>query len=77
MLLAKAYGISCPTDFNQAGFQALCDTYILRNRLMHPKSFMNFCVSDEEKQKCSDAAAWLHAELNRFFDTCHNKFENE
>jgi hypothetical protein len=77
MLVAKAYGISCPTNFGQDGFKALCDTYTLRNRLMHPKSFMNFCVSDEEKQKCSDAAAWLYLELNCLFDACHKKLENE
>jgi hypothetical protein len=76
-LTAKAYGILCPTNFDQDGFQALCDTYTLRNRLMHPKSFMTFCVSDEEKQKCSDAAAWLHLELNRLFGACHKKLENE
>jgi hypothetical protein len=38
---------------------------------------MNFCVSDEEKQRCSDAAAWLYLELNHLFDACHKKLENE
>jgi hypothetical protein len=71
-LIAKAYGISCPTNFDQDGFSALCETYNLRNRLMHPKSFMTIGVTDEEKQRCSDAAAWLNLELNRLFETCRN-----
>jgi len=76
ILFAKVYGVSCPTDFTQDGFQALCETCKLRNRLMHPKSLMNFCVSDEEKQRCADASAWLHLQLNCLIDACQSGLQN-
>ena len=63
-LFAKVYGTICPTDFNQSGFNSMCETFELRHRLMHPKSYVTFCVTDDEKQKCAEAAAWLHLELN-------------
>src|SRR5438105_4654022 len=36
-LFAEVYGVRCPTDFGTSGFQALCDTFALRDRVMHPK----------------------------------------
>jgi hypothetical protein len=71
-LFAKVYGTVCPTDFNQSGFNSMCETFELRHRLMHPKSYVTFCVTDDEKQKCSEAAAWLHSELNRLLDSCNH-----
>jgi len=33
----------------------------------------NQFLSDEEKQRCAEAAAWLNIELNRLFDACKSK----
>ncbi len=76
-LFAKIYGTTCPTDFNQSGFTSMCDTFELRHRLMHPKSYVTFCVTNDEKQKCAEAAAWLHSELNRLIDSCSHSFVNQ
>jgi hypothetical protein len=67
---AKVHKATCPTDFQQDGFAALCETYELRNRLVHPKSFMTFCVSDKEKARAGEAIKWLHTELKNLMDTC-------
>jgi hypothetical protein len=75
-LFAKVYGTVCPTDFNQNGFNSMCETFELRHRLMHPKSYVTFCVTDDEKQKCAEAAAWLHSELNRLLDACNHGIAN-
>ena len=72
-LFAKVNGGCCLTDFDQSGFQSLCKTFDLRNRLMHPKSPMTFYVSDVEKQKCAEASAWLDNELNRLLGACGKK----
>jgi hypothetical protein len=67
-LFAKIYKIPCPTDFGQDGFEALCETYELRHRLIHPKSYMTFCVSDEEKVRAGKAIAWLDSEIRKLLD---------
>ena len=75
-LFAKVHKISCPTDFSHAGFKALCETYELRHRLMHPKSYFNFCVNDEEKRSAGEAVAWVNGEITRLLDACSRSFEN-
>jgi hypothetical protein len=69
-LFYKIHNISCPTDFGHVGFNALCETYELRHRLMHPKSFFTFCVNDEEKRKAGEAVAWLNEEIKKLLDSC-------
>jgi hypothetical protein len=69
-LFAQIHKISCPTDFNHAGFSSLCDTYELRHKLMHPKSFWDFAVSDEQKQKAAEAIQWLDNEIRNLLDSC-------
>jgi hypothetical protein len=75
-LFAKIHKIPCPTDFNQDGFTALCETYELRHRLVHPKSFMTFCVSDDEKQRAGEAVYWLNKEIKELLDACSRTLEN-
>jgi hypothetical protein len=67
-LFAKVHHASCSTDFGQAGFEALCETFELRNRVTHPKSFTTFCVSDKETNRAGVAIDWLGRELNRLLD---------
>lgn len=69
-LAAKIHKIQCPVDFGHPGFKAFCETYELRHRLIHPKNFMTFCVSDEERDRCKVAGAWLDRELHKLLDKC-------
>ena len=73
---SRVYRATCTTDFGSAGFESLCKTFELRNRLMHPKSIKTYCVTDEEKQTCADASAWLHRELDRLMDACQSGVAN-
>lgn len=76
-LFSKIHKIPCPTDFNHAGFTSLCETYELRHRLMHPKSYWTFAVSDEEKQKAAEGMHWLDVELQRLFESCGVALQNK
>ena len=67
-LFAKIFKIPCPTDFGQDGFEALCETYELRHRIIHPKSYMTFYVSDAEKARAGKAIAWLDSEIRKLLD---------
>ena len=69
-LFSKISGMSCPTDFNNLGFESLCKTYELRHRLMHPKSFMTYCVNDEQKETAAEGVYWLNFEVKRLLDSC-------
>jgi len=69
-LFAKVHGVSCPVDFGSSGFRAFCQTYELRHRLIHPKSYMTFCVTDEERDGSRNAAAWLQREIYKLIDAC-------
>ncbi|MGA2242511.1 MAG: hypothetical protein ABSH11_10820 [Verrucomicrobiota bacterium] len=75
-LFARVNRVPCPTDFGQSGFEALCETYELRHRLMHPKSFMNFCVNDEEKKKAGDAIRWLAEEGQKLLAASSQSLDN-
>lgn len=75
-MFAKTYKVPCPTDFNKDGFAALCETYELRHRLVHPKSYMTFCVKDDEKQRAGEAIKWLHTEIENVLDASSRSLEN-
>ena len=68
-LFAKTFQVPHQPGFGK-GFECLCETFKLRDRLMHPKKLSTIEVSDEEKQLCSDAAAWLHTEVQRLLTSC-------
>lgn len=64
-LFAKVHKTTCATDFGQQGFEDLCKTYDLRNRVMHPKTSAAFSIQDAETKRAGAALSWLHTELNR------------
>ena len=72
----KVHSISCPTDFNQEGFAALCETYQLRHRLVHPKSYMTFCVTDHQKQRAGAAVCWLDNEIQNLLESSRRGLES-
>jgi hypothetical protein len=75
-LFAKAHGTPCPTDFGQEGFEALCATYEIRNRVTHPKSFAAFTVQDDETKRTGIAIEWLGDEFNRLLHACDHAVGN-
>jgi hypothetical protein len=75
-LFSKIHKISCPADFNHAGFASLCETYELRHLLMHPKSYWTFAVNDEQKQKAAEGIHWLDVEIQRLLHSCDAALQN-
>src|SRR5207237_601068 len=69
-LFAEVYGVACPTNFRTSGFQALCGTFASRDRVIHPKSFNTFLITDEETKRAGVAMQWLYEELTGLLHTC-------
>jgi hypothetical protein len=64
---AKAFGVEVALDTNHAGWKALDDTFQIRNRLVHPKSFQDMFIRDEELKTVSAAQDWYQkTSLNIF-----------
>ncbi len=75
-LFAQVNNFQCPTDFNQDGFSSLCETFELRHQLMHPKSFLTFCVTDEQANRTGKAGGWLYNEIQKLFEACNKKIHS-
>jgi hypothetical protein len=58
-LYAKCSGYHSPVDFNDDGFAALCETFELRDQLMHPKSYLTFCVTTPQTKRAGKAIEWV------------------
>jgi hypothetical protein len=74
-LFAKAYHISHSTDFGHKGFEALCLTFELRHRVIHPKSSSTFHVQDDETKRAGDAIKWLSDEINQLLGDCQKSLD--
>ena len=61
----EAFLVKCDQDFD-----ALCKTYDLRNRLMHPKGPMDPDVSDTDIKNSQRGLCWLSSEYRRLFERC-------
>jgi hypothetical protein len=57
-LFAKSFGVPITIKYD-AGFDAFCETYKLRNRLMHPKKPSDPDVSDAEIATGQRGVAWF------------------
>jgi len=68
-LFGKVHGIKFKANCNQ-DFVALCDTYELRSRLMHPKKPMDPEVSDSAILASQQGVKWLKQEYDRLMDLC-------
>jgi hypothetical protein len=52
------------------GFDALCSTYELRNRLMHPKIPSDIPVSDDDVRQSQLGVKWLNDEYHTLLNAC-------
>ena len=68
-LFAKIHGVAFAVKCDQ-DFDALCDTYELRSRLMHPKRPMDPSVTDVDIKKSQQGLNWLSTEYARLFQQC-------
>ncbi len=70
-LFAKALDASYNPDCNGKGFRALCDTFAVRHRLMHPKDVFAVEVRDKDVQTAEEGIHWLNQQCENLFSQCH------
>ena len=73
-IFGKVYGVTYTIQSPQ-GLDALCDTYEVRNRLMHPKTPTDPIVTDEDIRVSQQGVAWLSSEFNTLFRVCNTAKE--
>jgi len=70
-LFAKAVGASFAPDCSANGFKALCDTFTVRHRLMHPKDVFAVEIRDKDVQTAEEGIHWLNQQCENLFTQCH------
>ena len=66
----KAHGNQPAFDFDDAGFGALCETALLRNKLMHPKGPFDVEVNDQAITTAERGMRWFDDALSKIFALC-------
>jgi hypothetical protein len=69
LLFGKVHGVTVKTNFDQQ-FDALCKTYSLRNRLMHPKTPFDPNVSDLDISTAQQGVKWFLREYRELMHQC-------
>lgn len=72
-LLAKAVGATFTPDCSAKGFKALCDTFAVRHRLMHPKDVSAVEVHDKGVQTAEEGIHWLNQQCENLFTQCNEE----
>ncbi len=69
LLFGKVHGVTVEANFEQ-DFDALCKTYSLRNRLMHPKTPFDPNVSDSDIATAQQGVKWFLREYHELMQRC-------
>jgi hypothetical protein len=72
-LFAKAVGSSFTPDCGAKGFKALCDTFAVRHRLMHPRDVAALEVRDKDVQAAEEGIHWLNQQCEHLFTHCQEE----
>jgi len=75
-LFAKSSGVVAQVEYTN-GFEDLCATFQLRNRLMHPKSTFDLQVSDADISAAERGIHWLYRVQARFFEDVDSQLNNK
>lgn len=69
-LLARAEQVEWCIDTTSLGWKALTQAVRLRDRLMHPKTLSDLCVSDAEIRNALVAFVWLDGQIAGLIAAC-------
>ena len=72
-LFAKAVGASFTPDCSAIGFKALCDTFGVRHRLMHPKDIFAVEVRDKDVRTAEEGIQWFNQQCQEVIAQCQSK----
>lgn len=71
-IFAKVHRVSISSEYD-SGFDALCQTYDLRSRLMHPKKPFDPNVSDKDLDVAQRGARWFNREFGELMRKCEEE----
>jgi hypothetical protein len=69
----KSHGIQFEIKYDDLKFTDLCDTFELRNKLMHPKEQRDLEVSDKALDAADRGLKWFGYSLRDVLDECSKK----
>jgi hypothetical protein len=75
-LFAKSVGATLKIDYGVQGFSKLCDTFSIRNRLMHPKQPFDVQVDAKNIDTANEGIAWFNQTHHEVIDQCHSHLAN-
>jgi hypothetical protein len=72
-LFAKAHAVEAAMKCEEPGFEALCQTFQLRNKLMHPKEPFDVDVSDMATDAADCGMKWFDSNFRHVLRACSRK----
>lgn len=75
-LFGKASGATIQVDYGP-GFKNLCDTFEIRNRLMHPKTPFDVQISLQDIHTADKGFIWFEKAWASVFEQVHAHFQKE
>ena len=72
-IFARAHGVPVAIKYDEAGFTDLCDTFVLRSRLMHPKGLFDLEVTDKAVDAAVRGEKWFGCVLTNVLQECGKK----
>lgn len=71
-IFTKIHDVSMGIKFDQ-GYEDFCNTFTLRNRLMHPRKHSDLGISDSDYQACIRGWNWFNSMLSATMKQCGEK----
>jgi len=69
-VFAKAHSVQTAIKCDAPGFSDLCDTFELRNKLMHPKGVFDLEVSDKAIDAADRGLKWFGSTVENVMELC-------
>jgi hypothetical protein len=74
-LFVKATGATLKINYGVAGYSALCKTFEVRNRLMHPKSPFDVEVKGQDVETAEQGILWFNKTYIDMVDRCQTHLD--
>ncbi|MPN36821.1 hypothetical protein SDC9_184333 [bioreactor metagenome] len=69
-LFGKSVSVNVNVNYGDEGFSSLCDTFKVRNRLMHPKGPFDVQVSPKDIDTANQGVKWFNLTYRDVLDQC-------
>jgi hypothetical protein len=69
-IIAKIHAVEITIKYEESGFKDLCDTFELRNKLMHPKGPFDLGVTDNAVDAAERGTQWFLCSLHGLLNEC-------